>query len=264
MTKTLLATAALLVAVSSHAAVSIPAPTAVYANTFDNLASAGASNAWANNSTMSGWSLFNGVGGAIATYAAGTGSGTAGAFYSFGSTAGDRAFGGVGSGGTYFGSPSAGAVAGYIAVAFSNGTGLVLDSFSAGFNGEQWRNGGNATAHTMVMEYGFGASFGAVSGWTAPGGSFNFTGPIATATAAAVDGNVAGLMTGLGGTIATIWAPGDTLWLRWTERNELGSDHGLAIDNFSFSVTAVPEPGSLALLMAGLGVVGFVARRRRG
>ena len=29
------------------------------------------------------------------------------------------------------------------------------------------------------------------------------------------------------------------------------------------SVTAVPEPGTYALLVAGLGVVGFAARRRR-
>lgn len=32
----------------------------------------------------------------------------------------------------------------------------------------------------------------------------------------------------------------------------------------SSSLTPVPEPGSLAMLMAGLGVVGLLARRRRG
>lgn len=32
----------------------------------------------------------------------------------------------------------------------------------------------------------------------------------------------------------------------------------------NFAVTPVPEPESLALLLGGLGVVGFVARRRRG
>jgi hypothetical protein len=37
----------------------------------------------------------------------------------------------------------------------------------------------------------------------------------------------------------------------------------MAIDNVSLSFTsAVPEPSSYALLLAGLGVVGMLARRR--
>lgn len=35
------------------------------------------------------------------------------------------------------------------------------------------------------------------------------------------------------------------------------------IDNISYTVSAVPEPGTYAMLLAGLGAVGFTARRRR-
>lgn len=39
---------------------------------------------------------------------------------------------------------------------------------------------------------------------------------------------------------------------------------GLSVgDRISLTVTPVPEPGAVALMLAGLGVVGFVARRRK-
>jgi len=39
---------------------------------------------------------------------------------------------------------------------------------------------------------------------------------------------------------------------------------GLAVgDRISLTVTPVPEPGAVALMLAGLGVIGFVARRRK-
>jgi PEP-CTERM motif len=68
--------------------------------------------------------------------------------------------------------------------------------------------------------------------------------------------------------IATVgglsWAPGQSLWLRWTDANDAGNDHGLAIDNVSVEASgAVPEPSTLTMFGVGaLGLAGAVYRRR--
>lgn len=243
----------------AQAAVSYGTVGGSYGENFDTLTTSTSSTAWTNDSTLAGWSLFRqpAPGTAITSYVGSTGSSNAGSFFSFG-TDSDRALGGQGSGGAYFGSPATGNIAGWFAVAITNDTGTTLTSFDVEFDGEQWRNGGNTSAQTMVLEYGFGASFGAVASWTAPGGTFDFVSPTVGATAAALDGNAgANRVAGLGGSVAASWAAGDTLWIRWVERNDAGNDHGLSIDNFSFS--AVPAPGAIALF--GLG--GLVAGRRR-
>ncbi|MEJ6000419.1 PEP-CTERM sorting domain-containing protein [Paucibacter soli] len=248
--------AAMLVLAPAQAAISVGSNAFSYSQSFDSLASTGSANAWANDSTLAGWSLFNTNLSAASAYLADDGASNAGKFRSFGAAASsERALGGVGSG----------SLSGWIAVAFNNATGHDLSGFKIGFDGEQWRNGGNATAQSMVLQYGFGASFATVSNWVTPGGSFDWTSPVATITAAKVDGNAAGLQAARGGVVNTNWAAGSTLWVRWAENNDAGNDHGLAIDNLSLNVIApaVPEPSSYALLLAGLGMVGFVARRRR-
>lgn len=235
-----------------------------YNQDFDGLASGGTNQQWSNDTTLQGWSLFTGAGTAIGSYNAGTGSSATGSFYSFGLAVDDRALGGLGSGGTYFGSPATGAVAGYMAVQFINGSGSTIDSFSVSFNGEQWRNGGNTSAQTMVFQYGFGTAFSDVgSNWITPGGSFNFTSPVTGTPAAALDGNIAGRVPNLGGTVTGLnWNNGESLWLRWIEANDAGNDHGLAIDDFSFNVTAVPEPSSM-LLFGCVGIAGGAWRLRK-
>jgi len=224
-----------------------------YSQDFDGLANTGSGITWTNGSSpLAGWYLFRipSPGTAITTYTAGTGSSTAGSFYSFGpSGSTDRALGGLGSGGTYFGSPSSGNIGGWMALALTNATANTINSIDVAFDGEQWRNGGNATDQTMVLEYGLGADFSSVSVWTQPGNDFNFTSPLATTTAGAVDGNTAGKQTGLGGTLSNLyWEPGETLWIRWVERNDAGNDHGLAIDDFSVSIPGADVPPTITVL----------------
>jgi hypothetical protein len=229
-----------------------------YTQSFDSISST----TWANNSTITGWSLFNKTPAAITTIVIDNGSGNTGSFVSYGATgASDRALGGLGSGGTYFGSPASASVAGYIALQIQNSTGSALTQFTIGFSGEQWRNGGNATAQTMALQYGFGSTFAGVTTWNSPAGNFDWSSPVATVTAAAVNGNAAGSVTGRGGTVSNLnWADGTSLWIRWVENNDAGNDHGLAIDDVTFS--AVPEPSEYAAL-AGAGLIGFAVWRRR-
>lgn len=246
------ATLILSAALPAQAAVGVTGPAFTYTQSFDTLAATGTANSWVNDSTLSGWAIYTTAGVAVSAYRAGTGSTNNGAAYSFGTDA-ERALGGVGSG----------AFSGYFALALSNLSGVALSSFTLSFDGEQWRNGGNITAQTMAFEYGFGSTYADVTSWAAPGGNFDWTSPINTASAAAVDGNAAGLVSNRGGTITTPWAADQTLWLRWTDENNTGNDHGLAIDNVALSVTAaVPEPEAFALMLAGLGALGLLIRRR--
>ncbi|HEX5371748.1 MAG TPA: PEP-CTERM sorting domain-containing protein [Aquabacterium sp.] len=61
-------------------------------------------------------------------------------------------------------------------------------------------------------------------------------------------------------TYSLTFAPAASGVFNLTFANRGGDNIGALLDNVK--VTAVPEPGSLALVLAGLGVVGFAARRR--
>ena len=232
-----------------------------YSQSFDALAASGSGNAWTNDLTLPGWFLFRQPAAspvAISSYNADSGAANTGSFLSYGTSGGsDRALGGLGSGGSYFGSPASSSVAGWFALALSNVSGSGIPTLNLSFNGEQWRNGGNTSAQSLVLEYGYGPSFEQVSSWTNPGAAFTWSAPVATASAAAVDGNSTGRVSGVGGTLdlsATPWAADATLWLRWTEANDPGSDHGLAIDDLAISLPQ-PPPQPEVSIQAVLGQV---------
>ncbi len=236
--------------------ISYPTAGSSYTQNFNSLAQSG-SNAWTNDSTISGWYSTR------TAYVGGTGSSATGALYSFGiagvNPVTDRALGSVassaGSGGT--GTVRTG-------IAFVNNTGATLNTINIMYDGEQWRNGTNTNAHSLTFDYKTSATSIAItdSGFTSLS-ALNFTGPIANGASGALDGNaVANRVAGIASQLTGLnWQSGQTLFLRWSDIDNTGTDHGLGIDNFAFTGN-IPEPSSIAFL-AGLGVIGAIVARRR-
>jgi hypothetical protein len=143
-------------------------------------------------------------------------------------------------------------------VAFSNNTGSSITQFSISYDGEQWRLGQAASAvNLLTLQYSADGST-----WVNMGSQFNFTSPITTGTAGALDGNAsANRVAGIGGTFAPSAAitNGSNFFIRWADPDDGGSDNGMAIDNFTLSI--IPEPTTSMLL--GLGLLLGVQRLRR-
>jgi hypothetical protein len=70
-------------------------------------------------------------------------------------------------------------------------------------------------------------------------------------------------VTGAPITLSAPVAAGQTFWLRWLDDNAQQTSPDQIIGLNNVSVSAVPEPGAFALLLAGVGVLGFIVRRRQ-
>ncbi|MBC8097068.1 MAG: hypothetical protein H7Y43_14775 [Akkermansiaceae bacterium] len=119
----------------------------------------------------------------------------------------------------------------------------------------------------MMFQYGIGNAFDSLA-WQTPGSQFTWSSPVTGGTAASVNGNTVGRVNDVGGTITGLnWKDGETLWLRWIENDDSGTDHGLAIDNFSITArqatTAKPVPDALPLSYAFTTLLGICAWARR-
>lgn len=209
-----------------------------YTQTFDALANTGTANAWTDNTTITGWYSNR------TTYRAGTGSDNAGGLYSYGASAStERAVGSVGSG-------SATVV--YYGVRLKNNTLQSISSIRVQYRGEQWRNGGNASAQPLSFAWLSGATVTNISGsgYTAVP-QLTFTTPVTGTTATALVGNDAPNFIDLDYTITGLSvASGQEIMLRWEDINDGGNDHGVAIDDLqlTFTYAADTDPPTVTRL----------------
>jgi hypothetical protein len=225
--------------------------------------------------SIPGWYLYHPIaqaeGGANGHQRMRIGAGTAnvGAFMSFGaSDSPDRALGSI--------SSDALAVEGandngesHFGVRITNNTGTTLRHFTLSYTGEQWRDGGAASPapQSLLFSFKIGASSILEAGFSRGFGDlYDVTSQVTlnTADGAAVDGNSSAARARRGPytAVGVNWPPGTDLWLRWTDLNDAGNDHGLAIDELTFSAEVIPEPHSLGLLATGV-LGGSACRQRR-
>jgi hypothetical protein len=209
----------------------------IYTQNFDTLPYTGTPT-WANDSTLAAW-----YSNQTTSFFVNNGSSTTGGLYSYGTTTAlERALGSVASNGT-------GSI--FYGVRFINNTGAAIPDLRVSYTGEQWRNGGNATAQSLAFSYQIGTNLTNVTAgtWTNVG-TLNFTSPIATTPASTLDGNVAPNRANVAANILGVNIPdGQEIMLRWEDINDSGNDHGLAVDDlevvpFQLIPTAVSWAGS--------------------
>jgi uncharacterized repeat protein (TIGR01451 family) len=128
-----------------------------------------------------------------------------------------------------------------------NNTGSTITSLDVSYSGEQWRNSA-AAAQTVAFSYVVGSPSvtGALAEFQSAGvavTSLDFISPITGGTAGALNGNLAANRTTRTFTITGLSiSNGTEVMLRWSDPDHTGTDHGLAIDDFS-----VTPQGAVAL-----------------
>jgi len=226
-----------------------------YTQNFDGMGtlSASAPLGW-NAGTLTGASTTNGIINSVAVLNNNTGNSTTSGNFNYGSSgAADRAIGSL----------AASTTTRATEVLFVNNTGTTITNLTISYDGEQWRDGGTATATDQLTMAFSQATAGGLTNFTAMGTSFNFVVPKNGSSATALDGNLAAnRIAGIGGAYAVSIAAGEVFVFRWIDADTAGNDDGMAIDNFSLAYDAIPEPSTI--LLVGLGLIGtFSICRRR-
>lgn len=238
MKKTALLFACFAAGIAAQAQISLTGSTLNYSQDFNTLSNSST----ASGALPSGWNIFEfpGVTGSSANidqmYKGDVGTNNAGDTYSFGAASTtERALGALGSNTitTHFGAK------------FINNTGSQITGFSISYKGEQWRFGfanriGNADSLRFYYSTTASNVDDTLAAWTEVT-SLMFNSPVISGgSATALDGNINSSV--ISGNISVNVAPGSILVIKWVDKNIIGGEDGMAIDDVSMTFTTSTPP----------------------
>ncbi|MES2381055.1 MAG: T9SS type A sorting domain-containing protein [Bacteroidota bacterium] len=208
--------------------IAITNQSSIYSENFNTLSTSGT----AQTTLPAGWWINELPGNT--TYRAGDGSANSGDTYSFGTgTNSERCLGGLASN----------SVAPNFGVKYINNSGASFTSFSINMFMEQWRSGGRTGLDSLYFYYSVNNSLDTAGTakiftgtWTRVP-ACDLVSKVTLASATTLDGNQSANRAYYQFTVSSLTVNvGDTLWLRWQDPNVGGSDDGLSIDDYSFTV----------------------------
>jgi len=210
-----------------------------YTQNFNSLENKGQPAEWRDNFTLLGWYAAQTLPPTnITTYRVSSGSDSTGGLYSFGDPSdSDRALGSIPSDPT-------GDIA--YGLCFSNNTANTVSNFTITYTGEQWRTGSQHT-NTLTFWYRVSAAAvtnpepGTVAGWTEVT-NLDFASPNATGGGLPLDGNAPANRHSFAGVLipGLTLAPGQNVFFRWRDLNDVVQDQGLAVDDLIVSFSSLP------------------------
>ena len=221
----LLFTAFFLYAFGIQAQISISSLTAPYTQNFNSLRSSSGS----SSTLPSGWRLTETGSAANSRYTVDAGANTTGDTYSYGAANNtERALGTLQSASLI---PAIGAQ-------FRNTTGRTVTSLVISYTGEQWRCGATGRgADRLDFQYSLNASSLTNGNWV-DNNLLDFS-SLNVTSAGSRNGNLAENRALISTTITGLNIANNAIfWIRWTDFNVANNDDGLAIDDFSISLSA--------------------------
>lgn len=214
----------LLCALLSKSQISIQNYQLPYYQNFNTLANTGIY----NSSLPAGWSFLESGSNGNIYYSPNNGTNFSSNTYSFGS---------VGSTERALGSIMNSNVASKYGARFINNTGGTITQFTIEYTGEQWNLGSAGRHDSLDFQYSTDATTINNGTWIDLN-ALDFIGPVSTGIGRPLDGNLPENRIQVSAVIEGLYLPtGSTISFRWVDAPAVGTDDGLAIDDFSITAS---------------------------
>jgi hypothetical protein len=134
-------------------------------------------------------------------------------------------------------------------ISFTNNTGTVIDQFEIEFTAAQWRKGGSGKSNEWTFLYHLSGTNNVLDSLTKKDTTLNFTSVQTSTGTAAVNGLLTVNQQRKKDTLFNLqWKPGEQLILKWQDKDEVGNDDGMALQQLickALQCRTIPPPQCL-------------------
>ena len=127
-------------------------------------------------------------------------------------------------------------------ISFTNATSNVIEQFEIEFTAAQWRKGGSGKAGEWTFSYHTSASNHVLDTVTKKDTTLNFTSVQTSTGTAAINGLLNTNQQRKKDTLFNLnWRPGEQLILKWQDKDEVGNDDGMALQQLNGKALTLPD-----------------------